>query len=175
MQKRTRGKKSEQRNRNQAWHWGGLLLLVSMIVIGMLYYQVLSQEGGSGYISTVPQQSIEMPVGSSPIIVQLASVQNSGESGTATLQEIDGKVTVTITMAQDPFPDTSQPAHIHGGSCPDVGAVKYSLTPVVNGKSVTILPITLSDLRNQGDLAINVHKSAQEITVYTACGEIPKQ
>jgi hypothetical protein len=66
-----------------------------------------------------------------------------------------------------------QPAHIHVGSCPTPGAVKYPLTNVVNGKSVTMLNVSMKELLASSDkLAINVHKSAAEVTNYTACGDL---
>jgi hypothetical protein len=67
---------------------------------------------------------------------------------------------------------TSQPAHIHVGSCPTPGAVVFPLTSVVNGTSVTMLNTSLEDLIAQGELALNVHKSEEESSVYVACGNL---
>lgn len=103
--------------------------------------------------------------------VALDEVNNSGESGTSTLKEENGKTTVTVSLIGF-TDDVSQPAHIHIGSCPGVGAVKHPLTNVVNGTSVTELDATLSDINSQLPLAINIHKSAAEVTSYTACGKL---
>lgn len=103
-------------------------------------------------------------------VVQLAAQSNSGQTGTATLSEESGKVRVVLEVTS--LGAVPQPAHIHIGSCPVPGAVKYPLTSVVNGKSETLLEVDMATLKAQGDLAVNVHKSAQEATVYTACGNL---
>src|SRR5215212_11009705 len=79
------------------------------------------------------------------------------------------------------------PAHIHIGSCAELGDVVYPLTDItevgadaertgaasaipVKG-STTVVDMPLQDLVD-GDYAINVHKSADEIDTYIACGDI---
>ena len=66
----------------------------------------------------------------------------------------------------------AQPAHIHVGTCLDVGAVKYPLTSLVNGMSVTVLAVTLDQLRAEQPLGLNVHKSTAETSVYVSCGDL---
>jgi hypothetical protein len=105
------------------------------------------------------------------VTVDLAEVAGSDttQTGTAVLTEIDGQVEVVLTVS--PALETSQPAHIHAGDCPGVGDVVYPLENVVDGASTTVLDITMADLEGE-NLAINVHKSADEVSVYTACGEL---
>jgi hypothetical protein len=105
------------------------------------------------------------------IFVNLNEQNNSGETGSATLTEENGQVTVALSM-QGYLEDTPQPAHIHVGSCPDVGAVQYPLMNLVNGESTTVLEVTLAQLAGELPLGINVHKSVPEASVYTACGDI---
>ncbi len=102
------------------------------------------------------------------LTLNFSDTNNSGQKGTAVLEEIAGKVKVTLTMTGTKYA-AAQPAHIHIGVCPGVGAVKYPLTNVTGGKSVTMLSVTMADLAAAGPLAINVHKSAAEASVYTAC------
>jgi plastocyanin len=81
----------------------------------------------------------------------------------------------------------AHPAHIHSGSCADLGDVVYPLTDItpiggdtertgaasaipVEG-STTVVDTPLQDLVD-GDFAINVHLSADEIGTYIACGDI---
>lgn len=103
--------------------------------------------------------------------ISLSSQNNSGQSGTATLAEENGKVKVTINVSGGNFTNP-QPAHIHLGSCPKPGEVLYPLQDVVNGKSTTTLNVTMKELKAKGALAINIHKSADEVSFYTACGNI---
>lgn len=102
--------------------------------------------------------------------IQLSEQNASGEMGTATLVEKDGKVVVTLSVNN--APSTAQPAHIHVGTCADIGAVKYPLTNVMNGMSETIIDTTLANLMSQGELAINVHKSTAALNLYVACGDL---
>lgn len=105
------------------------------------------------------------------LTVVLSEESDSGESGVVTITEIDGQLVVslaTVGYAEG----VEQPAHIHEGVCPDVGAVVYPLTNVVDGMSETTIDATLEDLESQLPLAINVHKSVPEASVYTSCGNI---
>ena len=105
------------------------------------------------------------------IIVTIGPENESGQSGNAVLSEVDGKAKVVLDLMGGPK-DIMQPAHIHSGPCSDIGAVRYPLVFPVNGKSETMLEVSLGELRATAPLAINVHKSKEEITVYTACGDI---
>lgn len=101
----------------------------------------------------------------------LSEQNQSAESGTATLMEVDGKVKVTLNLTGAPD-GVTQPAHIHLGKCPDVGAVKYPLTSAVNGASETMLEVTMAQLKSELPLGVNVHKSTQEANFYVACGDL---
>lgn len=109
-----------------------------------------------------------------PVVVALATQNDLGQSGSAALTEnADGKLVVELTLTGETFPDP-QPAHIHSGACPMPGVVAYPLTNVVDGQSVTTLPLSWSELIASGaPLAINVHKSTAEASIYTACGDVP--
>ncbi len=106
-----------------------------------------------------------------PVTVALGGQNNSGETGTATIEAVgpnDIKVTISLTPAMG----APEPAHIHKGTCANLDPTPaYPLNDVVNGKSETTLMISLDDLAT-GQYAINVHKSAQEIGTYVACGDI---
>ena len=107
-----------------------------------------------------------------PVTIQLGAQNNSGITGTATLTDLGNnqtRVAITVTGFQV---GTPSPVHIHDGTCATLNpAVKYPLTNLVDGKSETTVPVALSALLAQPH-AINAHKSAQEATVYVACGNI---
>ncbi len=160
------------------WMWIIIYLIAAVVLYGAFYYLFLGKKGGYNSTSSTPTyttpKSTPTPAVAAmqnEMTVKLVAENNSGESGTAVLKEDSGKTTVTLDLIGY-VKDASQPAHIHIGVCPGVGVVKYPLTNVVNGKSVTVLPVTLSMLKAGLPLAINVHKSKTEIIVYTSCGEL---
>lgn len=107
----------------------------------------------------------------SEITIVLSEQNKSGEMGTATLMEENGKVKVTLILT-GAAAGVTQPAHIHVGKCPDVGAVKYPLTSTKDGMSETMLDVTLAQLKSELPLGINVHKSVAESKIYVSCGDL---
>jgi uncharacterized protein YxeA len=103
----------------------------------------------------------------------LTAQNDSGQNGTVVFEEVGSQVRVTLTLSNPSA--NPQPAHIHSGRCPTPGAVVYPLTDVVNGTSVTALDTNFNELVNQGDLAVNVHKSSAESNVYVSCGDVVYQ
>lgn len=103
--------------------------------------------------------------------------------GTATL--VTAALTAPVTRAQgtDAVP---HPAHIHSGTCAELGDVVQPLTDIkentagekfgaataiVVEESETDVPMTLSDIL-AAPHAINIHQSADAIQNYIACGDI---
>ncbi len=106
------------------------------------------------------------PVGVGKVIIVLGPGRDATQPGTATLVGQGNKTQVTLNMAASQ-PGAAQPAHVHEDVCPGVGAVKYPLSNVVDGKSVTVVNASLSDLLNHG-YSIGVHKSTTEPNIYVA-------
>ena len=88
----------------------------------------------------------------STLAVNLASQNNSGESGTATLTQQPDGVQVVISLAN--APTSAQPAHVHMGTCDEL-----------------IKGVTIDQLLAK-PVAINVHKSTSDLGTYVACGNI---
>ena len=109
--------------------------------------------------STEAQQSVT---------INLTAQNNSGQTGTAVLTADGASTKVVLTLSNAPGP---HPAHIHSGACPTPGAVVFPLTSVTNGRSETTVAASIADIL-RAPHAINVHKSPQEIPVYTACGNV---
>jgi len=111
--------------------------------------------------------------GAKSVTVRLAQQNNSKESGTARLTPEGDKTRVVINMKGAPK-GVQQPSHIHEGSCAKLDPKpKYPLQNVVDGKSTSEVPAKLDELTG-GNLAINVHKSGEDIKTYVACGDIKK-
>lgn len=145
-------------------------------VLGTLSALVLSactQTTPVSYVAptaTPTPQATPSPALAKPVSVVMKAQRNSGMSGTATLEDLgNGKTKVSILLSGK-ITTTPEPAHIHVGTCAKPGDVVYPLTNVVSGKSETVLDASLATVIARGTL-INVHKSAQEASVYVACGE----
>jgi len=115
--------------------------------------------------------TVSMPVPATE--TDLSPQNNSGQQGKAVLSSVDNKTKVVLTISGGPA-GVAQPAHIHLNSCANIGSVKYPLNPVVNGQSETILNVSLGEILDQLPLAINVHKSAAQASIYVACGDLKK-
>jgi len=118
-----------------------------------------------------PAEAPAEPTKPKELTVQLLELNGSGQSGTVTLTDIDGDTTVVLTLSGAPT-GVDQPAHIHFGSCSNLGSVKYPLSLVRNSRSQTELTDSMDEILANLPFAINVHKSADEVNVYVACGDI---
>jgi Cu/Zn superoxide dismutase len=84
--------------------------------------------------------------------------------------EDDQRTRVTIELSD--APDTPRPAHVHERSCDDIDPQPTdTLQPVVNGRSETVISVSLEHLRASPH-AVNVHKSPDALDDYVACGTI---
>lgn len=110
----------------------------------------------------------------------LNSVSVPSISGTATFIELDdNSVTVEIDIQNTPTGGV-HPAHIHVNTAAEGGGIAVSLSPVdgSTGKSVTnITALDNGTMVNYEDLLafngyINVHLSAQELSIIVAQGDI---
>jgi len=108
---------------------------------------------------------------SEPVVVVMNAQNNSGLTGVATLTDMNGVTSVELDLTGAPK-DIVQPAHIHFGSCAEIGEVAYPLESPVNGVSKTTLNTSLGDILTKLPLAINVHKSSEEAGVYVSCGDL---
>lgn len=149
------------------------IVLAGLIVIaGVLLFQnsqpVTSPQpggigGGPGEVPSPERTEIKL----NPV-----DEEQFDQSGRAVFEETDGKAKVTVDVNTVEGLN-NQPAHIHAGGCPGVGEILYPLNNVIDGKSVTEIDATLSQLNDdQNPMALNIHKSAEESSVYTSCGNL---
>ncbi|MFZ3068749.1 MAG: hypothetical protein WA052_00330 [Microgenomates group bacterium] len=157
-----------------------VFVILVLAVGGWYYWSVKGKE--KKMLTPVVETPVVSPVVETPTptvtpstvgvkTVVLNQINTSGQKGTAMFQAENGKTKVTLAMTGKKY-TSPQPAHIHIGACPKPGEVKYSLSSVVDGKSETLVPVKMEDLFANLPLAVNVHESAEKVTVYTACGDL---
>ena len=101
----------------------------------------------------------------------LQPLNGSGVQGRVTLTSIDDAST-RVEIDVDASGNSSMPAHIHPGSCAElVPQPKYALENVLDGKSTTQVSASLDELLAGGQ-ALNLHRSNEEMNVYTACVDL---
>ena len=108
------------------------------------------------------------------ISTTLSALNASGQTGKATFSHVDGKAKVVVAVSSGAT-GVPQPSHIHTGTCAAPGAILYPLSSVVDGKAETILDASLETIGGQLPLLVMVHKSKDEVKVFTSCGELPKE
>ena len=107
-----------------------------------------------------------------PVTVPLTPQNGSNESGTATFTEEGTKTKVTVAVKGTPA-GVAQPLHVHKGTCAQLDPrPAYGLAALTDGKSETTIDVSLAALQ-AGGFAVNGHKSAQEVSTYVFCGNIP--
>lgn len=145
-----------------------LAVLVGIVVIaGIVYWTVSRSPAGN---TTTPPSFSQKEQGGQ-VVVNLAQLNNSGELGTAILEEKGGYAVVTLNVNGGKN-GVEQPAHLHTDTCPGLGAVKYQLKNVVDGTSTTTLNVSLVQLKQDLPLALNIHESTDNYKDYVACGEV---
>ena len=102
--------------------------------------------------------------------VSLTTLNASGVTGTVTFTALGDKTTVEIAV--DPGANPDMPAHIHPGTCDNLTPQpKFPLENVVDGRSRTDVPATIDELF-AGGLAVNIHRSNDDLKTYTACVDL---
>ena len=104
-------------------------------------------------------------------VVQLKTLNDSGVTGTVTLTDLgDGRTKVDVAV--QPAGNLDMPAHIHPGTCDAlIPQPTHPLQNVVSGASTTTVRATVAELTG-GGLAVNLHRSNDDLGTYTACAEL---
>lgn len=104
-------------------------------------------------------------------VVQLETLSASGVTGNVTLVDV-GNDRTQVEIKVEPAGNLDMPAHIHPGSCDElIPQPKHPLQNVVNGTSTTIVRASLAELTG-GGLAVNIHRSNDDLATYTACADL---
>ena len=102
--------------------------------------------------------------------ITLQTLNASGVTGSVSFVDLGGRTQVDVTV--DPADNPDMPAHIHPGTCANLTPQpKYPLENVRAGSSRTVVPAPIDELF-AGNLAVNIHKSNDDLKTYTACVDI---
>ncbi|MEK7138093.1 MAG: hypothetical protein AAB787_01150 [Patescibacteria group bacterium] len=101
----------------------------------------------------------------------IAALNESGLSGTARVTDSEGKAKVVVNLTGTQA-SAAEPAHLHIGTCTNLGEPKYALSPIVNGVSETVLDVSVDEVSANLPLALNIHKSETEMDANIACGDL---
>ena len=144
----------------------------------MHYFKFVILVGAVGFIAapalsqTNTMNRMHNAMAGHTLNVVLGELNKSGQKGWAKITDVSGGIRVEIGLKGEPA-HASEPTHIHKGTCAKIDPAPYkALSNVVNGKSTTtVRGMTVADIK-KGRYAINVHKSAAELTHYVACGDL---
>ena len=107
---------------------------------------------------------------SPPRTITLQTLNGSGVTGSVSFTDMGARTGVDITV--EPGGNLDMPAHIHPGTCDELTPQpKFPLENVRDGVSKTVVPAPLDELF-AGNLAVNLHKSNDDLKTYTACVDI---
>lgn len=106
------------------------------------------------------------------ITLPLSALNDSGVTGTITLDRIGASTIVTLSLDGTPIGGV-HPAHLHEGDCSAPGPVAIPLTSVdgTTGLSSTDVDVSLDAILT-GNHLVMVHLSPDDIATFVACGEV---
>lgn len=105
------------------------------------------------------------------VTVPLRALHGSGEHGTATLTQRGADVVVNITVTHTAPESAPEFAHIHRGTCANLGAATtYELQPIRYGRSTTVLRNVDLKSFGTGSYAIAIHRTLAHVSQHIACG-----
>jgi|SRR5581483_2371367 len=150
------------------------IVVAALIVIALITFSYkVSQPSKISQVKVTPTATPTpfQKVGKS-IVVSLNALNNSKQSGTATVSQLNDSILVTVQL-NGMTPDSKQDVSILSGSCSATGAAKYPLTTLFNGASTIVLDVTYADFLKQLPLSVKVFKS-ENSTTPVSCGQFSK-
>ena len=103
--------------------------------------------------------------------IDLTTLNDSGVTGSVRLTD-EGNGRTRVEVAVQDGGNHDMPAHLHPGTCAHlVPQPKFPLENVIDGRSVTVLAASFAEVTN-GSLAVNLHRSVDDLASYTACADI---
>lgn len=148
---------------------GAVLVLLVIAVASAAGYILFIRNNDSDNDSDTNQEESSSSEDDNSLRIDLNSKSDINQYGTATIKEENEKLAIELSLVNSP--STVQPVHIHRGTCDAPGEIIVNLTNVVNGRSSSVVDLTL-DAVNDGNHVITGHRSAEALGTYDFCGVI---
>ena len=126
-------------------------------------FAVNTHKAGEGSVYT---SCGNIPAAADSLTIALAEMNESGQTGFATVTARGDQTEVVVSATAG----ISALAHIHDGSCLELGGVAHGLSDTSGSISTSTVDATLESLTT-GDFAVNLH-IAEDASVYSSCGDI---
>ena len=158
--------------------WLPALALVVGVGALVLGSQLLLGPGTKLTAQAPPSQTAEPEPPPPPVLLLFGPGTRAFERGWVTLTRQPRMRPTTVTIEMAPNVPGPQTATIWQGHCHDLasgqplGDVKYRLTDVVGGESITTLPDSRSGMFN-GSLALTIQGTTMDPAQYVACVDLP--
>ena len=106
------------------------------------------------------------------LTIKMVAQNGSKQDGTATITDKGTGIVVSVKLTNAPAA-SSEPAHIHKGTCATLDPVPWKpLKNVVGGTAQSTVPGVTIAMLQKAKYAINVHKSLNDLKTYVSCGDI---
>jgi hypothetical protein len=103
--------------------------------------------------------------------ITLDELRSSGVHGTVRIVDLTGGRS-RVEVEVEPAGNRDMPAHIHPGTCAElVPQPRFPLENVKDGRATTVVPASMVELFD-GDLAVTLHESNDNLKVMTACADL---
>ncbi len=143
-------------------------LLLPVLVIGLIFASGCGGgDEGEAAGGDRPEADQTEPFETRSITLELSEREAEGQYGEATLTAVDPETTEVVLELFD-GPEQRQAAHLHQGTCRDVGEVVHELNVLDNGRSATRVDASLEEIVDAG-LVLGVHPSADGSSGHVLC------
>jgi hypothetical protein len=155
---------------------GGVAALAVAVTALILIIALGGNTNSARNPTTGPGVVVTTIAGNKPsLLVAINPASGTQVSGTGLITDLGaGQIRVDLTITG--LTPGSHNAHIHVGSCNQLGPVKYPLTPLqagADGKSSSSTTVTASFSEiTAGGLYLNVHNEPNTPTYNAACGDV---
>jgi len=166
------------------------ILFVGIVIVAILMLIVIfkPQNPKNSSLVTIPAPQQSQTQGNSNININLTpadqrgpvtaqaqatfkALNNSNITGETTFKEVNGLVyiAVNLTGASD---NVQYPAYVYKGTCQDTNQPKYSLSPVVNGKTENYINKTMAEIKKEFPLSVKVLKDQNPSDGFVSCAQL---